>query len=127
MICRKPSLNFRCIASHRALEGTLCSEGIECIQGKCVANQLPATACPFGDDLVVNKEIPDYLKLMGIFLQTDQMACDSALSYLSTLGIYSFALCSDAYFKKVCCKTCKCKFNSRKILANYTKINIIFF
>ena len=84
------------------------------MNGECIANGLaPLGNCLFGDDVIVNETVLD------IPLPSVQMSCDSVLSYVSSLGLFSLAYCLDTNFRSVCCNTCKSKLGLVGICFNY--------
>ena len=75
-----------------------------CMNGECVeSSTVPASDCPFGDDVVVNQT------LFEIALPSVQMTCDAVLNYVSSLNLFALAYCASPLFRSVCCNTCKSK------------------
>lgn len=74
-----------------------------CLSGVCTASsKAPTLTCPFGNDIVVNKQV--------IFAQlpTTQMSCDDVFDFIATsLNQFPLSYCSDTNFKSVCCSTCQ--------------------
>jgi hypothetical protein len=117
--CRLPELNYTCqeIPGKGAAENTICDSGKTCVKGSCeLALTAPIDSCPFGDDIIIAQELPAYLISNGFSLPTEQMTCDSALNFFYNLSI---EFCSDLYFKKLCCSTCKSRFIIFLKLSNF--------
>ena len=74
-----------------------------CLQGECAASAaVPASDCPFGDDVVDNNKL-----LVLEDLPTPQMSCDAAINYISSLGRSPIAYCNTPNFGRACCASCK--------------------
>ena len=75
-----------------------------CLKGVCTASDLvPKRSCPFGDEIIVNKQV------LGETLPRTQMNCQDVFDYIST-GLKKFPVtyCSNHQnFQAACCKFCE--------------------
>ena len=79
-----------------------------CIQGVCTSSvKAPIGDCLFADEPVRSVQF----NLNGITLPNSVMSCSEVIDYsIKSLNYPSDNLCSDSYFKGLCCNACKSKF-----------------
>ena len=82
-----------------ALAGTVCGSGKMCVDGKCVAStNVPASVCPFGDDVV--SDAP------GVTLPKASVTCKEAFDLMISKGVAVADFCAQDYYSKQCCFSC---------------------
>ena len=76
-----------------------------CIQGVCTASvKAPVSDCLFPDEPVRSAQF----NLYSITLPNSVMSCNEVIEYsINTLGYTSDTLCSNSYFKGLCCNSCR--------------------
>lgn len=98
-----------------AAPGTVCASGQSCIQGVCTStSNVPSSACPFGDDVVIKAEIQQSLSYMRLpDLAATINSCEDTLSFFASKNYAPNAFCTDVrtsrYFRNTCCDTCRSK------------------
>jgi hypothetical protein len=92
------------------------------LNGICTNSPLaPVSDCPFGDDIVVDRQVIGNLQLPAI-----QMKCQEVLDYIASRNQSLVSYCNEGLFQRTCCQTCKSINNSFNFYL-YRKKRVVMF